>query len=91
MTIRITRPAEQDLTDIRNYIAEHNAPAADQVIARILQSIRYLSYAPRLGRPGIVPGTRELSIPGLNYKVVYRIDDDVIEILTVVHTRRQWP
>ena len=91
MITRFARSAERDLTEIRDYIAENNAPAADQVVARILQSIRYLSTAPRLGRPGVVPDTRELSIPGLNYKAVYRIDGDTIEILTIVHTRRQWP
>jgi toxin ParE1/3/4 len=43
---------------------------------------------PRLGRRGLAPDTRELSVVGLPYVVVYRekADDDVIEILGVYHT-----
>jgi plasmid stabilization system protein ParE len=65
--------------------------AADRTTARILQSIRHLAAFPHLGRRGTLPGTRELSIPGLPYKAVYRLEDDVVRILTIIHTARNWP
>ena len=91
MIIKFSRTAERDLVDIQSYIAEDNERAAEQVITRILQSIRYLAQLPNLGRPGLVEGTRELSIAGLPYVAVYRIEQDSIRILTVVHTRRHRP
>jgi plasmid stabilization system protein ParE len=43
-----------------------------------------------LGRPGMVPVTREL-IPRESYRFVYEITGDTVWILTLVHTARQWP
>ena len=43
-----------------------------------------------LGKPGIVPGTREL-IPHESYRLVYQIDGETVWILTLVHTARLWP
>ena len=91
MIIKFSRDADRDLDAIRSRIAEDNASAADRTVARILQSIRYLAEFPRLGRPGIVPETRELTIVGLPYRAVYQIDGDVVLVLTILHTRRNWP
>jgi plasmid stabilization system protein ParE len=56
-----------------------------------MQSILYLQDFPRLGRPGIVPDTRELGILGLPYKAVYRIEGDTIVIVAIVHQYRLYP
>jgi plasmid stabilization system protein ParE len=50
-----------------------------------------LKQFPQSGRVGRTRGTRELVVPGLPYIVPYRIVDDVILILSVVHTSRKWP
>ncbi len=42
------------------------------------------------GKPGRIPGTREL-IPHESYRLVYQIDGNTAWILTLVHTARQWP
>ena len=91
MEIRFTETADNDLAAIRRHIAQDNPAAADRTITRILQSIRYLENFPRLGRPGLLPETRELSISGLPYKAVYRIEGDIILVLTIIHTSRQFP
>ena len=44
-----------------------------------------------LGRPGRVLWTRELVIGGLPYVIPYRVRDNDIEILRVLHTSRRWP
>jgi hypothetical protein len=35
--------------------------------------------------------TRELSITGLPYKAVYRIEGDTVHVLTIIHGARQTP
>ncbi len=45
---------------------------------------------PYLFRPGRVSGTREL-VAHPNYIVVYRVTDDRIEIVNVVHARQKYP
>jgi plasmid stabilization system protein ParE len=43
-----------------------------------------------LGKPGTIPGTREL-IPHESYRLVYQIDGETVWILTLVHTTRLLP
>ena len=91
MTIRFAPQAERDLDEIRARIEADRPAIAGNVIARILQSIRYLDNFPRLGRPGLLPDTRELSIYGLPYKAVYRIEGDIIFVAAIIHTSRKFP
>jgi plasmid stabilization system protein ParE len=48
-----------------------------------------------IGRPGRVTGTYEKSVPRLPYIIVYaiesRIEGEMIVILRVIHTARDWP
>lgn len=39
-----------------------------------------------IGRPGGIPGTRELSVRNEPYVIVYVIDEGVADILAVYHT-----
>jgi plasmid stabilization system protein ParE len=45
---------------------------------------------PELGRLGRIPGTREL-LAHRHYFLIYRIREDVVQILRLLHTSRQWP
>jgi toxin ParE1/3/4 len=38
-----------------------------------------------------VPGTRELVLPHFPYVIPYRVREQRIEILHVLHTSRKWP
>jgi toxin ParE1/3/4 len=91
LKLRFSAQADHDLDAIKSYIAQDNQAAAEKTVTRILQSILYLQDYPRLGRPGIVPDTRELGILGLPYKAVYRIEGDTILIVTIVHLSRMYP
>ena len=53
----------------------------------VLQLIDY----PLSGRSGRVRNTRELVVTGLPYIVAYRVIDESVLILRVLHTARQWP
>jgi toxin ParE1/3/4 len=45
---------------------------------------------PQSGGAGRILGTRELVVSGLPYVVVYRVEDDTVEILRVAHTSMDW-
>jgi toxin ParE1/3/4 len=46
---------------------------------------------PQIGRPGRVPGTRELIIPKTPFIVPYRLQGNAIQILRIYHGARRWP
>jgi toxin ParE1/3/4 len=92
MNILWSPEAIQDLISLRAYIAEDNPVAAEQIALQILHSIeKLLPENPQMGRPGRVPGTRELVILRTPFIIPYRFSRDVIQILRVYHGARRWP
>lgn len=91
MKLRWTRLAANDLEDIADYIAQDNPIAAHQVLVKIQHDTLKLKNNPFLGREGRIHGTRELIIQQLPYILPYRVIDQNIEILRVLHTARRWP
>jgi toxin ParE1/3/4 len=83
--------ARQDLRDIYLYLAAENPYAARALHERIKQGVRLLRDNPHIGRPGRVPGTKELVISGTFYILPYRIREKRLELLRVYHTAREWP
>jgi len=86
-----TEPARQDLLENFTYIAEENPRAARALLAEIKKRVNVLSNNPEMGRMGRVEGTRELVLTGTRYILPYRVKDQQIQILAVLHTARQWP
>nr|WP_252348109.1 type II toxin-antitoxin system RelE/ParE family toxin [Gluconobacter sp. P5H9_a] len=78
--VDITDPAVDDLQSIRNHIGEENPAAASRVAIQIVAACDRLEYLPERGRPGLVPGTREL-VSCWPYVIVDRIADSTVEIL----------
>jgi toxin ParE1/3/4 len=91
MEIVWRRIALNDLEQIRRYIAEENPRAAIRIRTIIRNAVEHLADHPHLGRSGRVEGTRELVIAGAPYIVVYRVLDDRLRILSVIHGARRWP
>ena len=91
MRLRWLRKALRNLDDEATYIAADNAAAARLVAKRVLEAVAHLPEQPGLGRPGRVPGTRELVVLKTRYIVPYRVRGDVIEVLRVFHTSRRLP
>jgi toxin ParE1/3/4 len=84
--------AIEDLSSLRAYVAEESPAGARRIVLRILHAVEHLlPDNPHMGRPGRVPGTRELVIPRTPYIVPYRVKRDVIQILRVYHSARRWP
>ena len=91
MRVRWLRRALRNLDDNAEYIARDNPDAAARIVERIATSVERLTTHPASGRPGRVPGTRELVIAGTPYIVPYRVRGATVEILRVFHTARKWP
>jgi toxin ParE1/3/4 len=92
MNIVWSPEAIQDLISLRAYIAEESPAGARRIVLRILHDIEHLlPDNPNMGRPGRVPGTRELVIPRTPYIVPYRMQGESIQILRVYHGARRWP
>jgi plasmid stabilization system protein ParE len=91
MRIRWLRKALRNLDDEATYIAADDGSAARLVVRRVLNAVSMLAEQPGLGRPGRVPGTRELTVAKTRYIVPYRVRGETVEILRVFHTSRRLP
>ena len=92
MRIRWTEPATHDLTRICDYTEEHEGPGqARRLALRLYEGIDSLAQFPLRGRPGRLAGTRELIFSGIPFLVMYRVRDDVVEILRILHGAQRWP
>jgi addiction module RelE/StbE family toxin len=79
-----------DLTTIIGYIAERNLSAAEELQGAIENCAERLPEHPFLYRTGRVDGTRE-AVVHPNYILIYRVDTDAVEIVSVLHSRQQYP
>jgi len=89
--VRWLRPALRNLEEEAEYIARDDPLAAARVVERIVTRVERLAAHPALGRPGRVPGTRELVVAGTPYIIPYRVRGAEVEILRVFHGARKWP
>lgn len=90
MKLRWRPAAEADRLAIYDRLETENPRTADVIDGRILARILSLADLPHSGRPGRAEGTRELSVGRTPYFVIYRVEDDVVRILRILHTAREW-
>jgi toxin ParE1/3/4 len=91
MHVRWLRNALRNLDDEATYIAADDEEAARLVVSRVLKAVGQLAEQPAVGRPGRVPGTRELVVLNTRYIVPYRVRGEEVQILRVFHTSRRPP
>ncbi|AKS10164.1 type II toxin-antitoxin system RelE/ParE family toxin [Pseudomonas trivialis] len=77
------------LTEIIDYIEQHNPISAASLHRTIVAATEHLSSMPYGFKQGRLSGTREMVVHP-NYLVVYRVLEQV-EILNVLHTRQEYP
>ena len=82
--------AVDDLKEIVDYIAARNPAASARVAAALHDAAAHLDSHPRMGRRGRLAGTRELVVARFPFVIVYRIERDRVEVLRVIHGRRDW-
>ena len=88
---RLTQPALEDLQQISLYLAQEASEAvASEMIERILDQLRLLARSPMIGRfrSEIVPPCR--SLPVGQYVIYYRPIDIGIEVVRVMHGKRDY-
>jgi toxin ParE1/3/4 len=81
--------AVEDVEAIRAYVARDSPHYAQLVIDRIVAVVALLEGSPRSGR--VVPEVGDESLREVihgNYRIVYRLSHDLIEIATVFHGAR---
>lgn len=61
------------------------------MLERIKKATESLLAYKNLGRAGRIRGTRELIVIGTPFVIPYRIKENRIEILAVIHGSRRWP
>ena len=84
--------AIDDLIALRAYIDDVDNAAAQRIALRIIDTVeKLLSENADIGRPGRVPGTRELVIAKTPFIVPYRLQGETLQILRVLHGARRWP
>lgn len=89
MIIQWLDEAIDDLQSLRSYISEDSPSAANSTAKRIIKAINLLVNQPGIGRIGRVIDTRELVVSGLPYIIPYRVKNNIIEILRVLHGAMQ--
>ena len=89
--VKWSRPARMDLKQIHDYIAEGSRYYAKKVVQTIVEKTEELMVFPEIGR--IVPELDDPNIRELfvySYRLIYEITPNGIEILAVIHGRRDF-
>ena len=73
---------------IREHIAWDNATAALALDELFTKKAALLSDQPGVGRPGRLPGTREL-VAHPSYILIYDVAEDLVRVLRVLHAAQQ--
>jgi len=91
MQVKWLRRALLNLEQEAAWIAQDDPRAAAALVTEVDAATRLLAQHPDMGRPGRVPGTRELVLPHFPCIIPYRVKAQRVEILRVFHTARKWP
>lgn len=82
--------AENDLDSIVSFIAKDDVDVAIRMDKLFRAKAGELAQFPLMGREGRIPETREW-FAHKNYRLIYRVGKDAIEIVTIVHAARNFP
>lgn len=84
--------ALDDLDLILSQVGEYAGWAsAERYLAEFENIVSLASDNPRMGKIGSKENTRELYPIKGKYRIVYRVSDDILEVLTVILSKRQYP
>ncbi len=94
MTVLWTEPAEDELAAIFEYVAQTSGSRdqAQQLIENLLTRARHIGTFPHSGR--IVPEYQEEIIREIvvaPYRIIYRVRQSHVEVLSVVHSAKLLP
>jgi plasmid stabilization system protein ParE len=91
MRVRYTPRARGDIERIYLYLNKRSASGARNVLGAIYAGVQFIAEHPQASLQANIPTVRVKLVRRYRYRIFYRIDGDVIEILHVRHTsRRPW-
>lgn len=92
MKLRWTRRARRDLVEIGRYIARDKTMSARRWVDRLRQRARDAAALPRSGREVPEIGREDVrEVFVRSYRIVYRICDDEIHVVTIFEGHRLLP
>lgn len=91
MRYRLAAEAQDDLNAIAEYIVRDNPTRAVTFIEELKDCFRVIAERPRSfpAREALSPGLRS-AVHG-NYLILYRIEEDYVRIMRVIHGARDLP
>lgn len=79
------------LEEISDYIAKDSPLNADRFIREIVSKADLLINTPRIGnKPPELEGSEILQLLQGDYKILYKISDNIVNILAVIHGKRDF-
>lgn len=88
MRIDWSESAADDLRYILDFISARSPSGAVKTSDRILNAVALLSDFPRIARSSRHRGLREKVVPRTPYIVIYRVEEDRVEIRAIVHGKQ---
>lgn len=90
MAVLWSKKAKNDLFKVEMYSQQFGKDVVLELMAFLFKSIESLELWPNLGKAGRLPGTRELVLSKYPFLVVYRYQEETIEILRVFHVSQKF-
>ena len=91
--IHFLRAAEDDLSEIYEYVASENLKAAEQILTRTEKNLQLLTRQPQLGR---IPNDEELVHMRYRYVVIgdylafYTLEGQTVLVHRIIHGARDY-
>jgi len=89
---RLTRRADADLEDIKNYLTEHAPSALNRVLNALKRSLQFLAEHPDAGtlREDLKTKLRSFTArrPAHNYVIYFRKQRGGIQVVAILHGSR---
>ena len=91
--VHLLQAAEEDLSEIFEYVAVDNLKAAEAILTRIEKNLDVLAREPQLGR---IPSDEELVRMGYRYLIVadylvfYTFEEQTVLVHRIIHGARDY-
>ena len=88
MIVKWSSSALSELEEVYDYIDFRNPKSALRIKISIVDTGTQLGHFPEMGQAVDREGLRRQIIQGLPYILIYRVTDSAVEIISIVHAKR---